>query len=220
MSTRSIGLDDALTAYVHRVGSRETEVLARLREETAARSDAHMQIAPEQGQVMHLLVELMGARSVIEIGTFTGYSTLWMALAMPSDGQILACDVDPEATAIGQRAWRQAGVDDRVELRIAPALETLDALLDDGQAGAHDLAFIDADKERYQAYYERCLQLLRPGGLILADNTLWGGSVVDPAKTDTATEAIRAFNAKLGEDDRVTLAMTPIGDGLTLARKR
>ncbi len=220
MSTQSLGLDSALAAYLLRTGTRETETLAKLRAETVERSDAHMQIAPEQGQLMHLLVELIAARNILEIGTFTGYSTLWMALAAPSDARIVACDVDPEAAALAQRAWDEAGVADRIELHLRPALETLDGRLNEGEAGCHDLAFIDADKENYDAYYERSLRLMRPGGLILVDNTLWGGSVIDSAKRDAATEAIRAFNAKLSQDERITLAMTPVGDGLTLARKR
>lgn len=220
MSTHSLGLNDHLASYVRDLGCREPEVLRHLRSVTAERSDAHMQVAPEQGQFMYLLAELLGARNVIEVGTFTGYGTLWLALAMPHGGHILACDVDSEATAVAQRAWRDAGVDELIDLHLRPALETLDARVSEGAAGSYDLAFIDADKENYEAYYERCLTLLRKGGVILIDNTLWGGSVVEPAKTDPATEAIRALNAKLHADDRVTLAMTPIGDGLTLARKR
>ena len=194
--------------------------MRRLREETASMEQANMQIGPEQGQFMALLVELIGARSVLEVGTFTGYSALAMAAALPENGALVACDVSEEWTAIGRRYWEEAGVAHKIELRLAPALETLDALLAEGRAGTFDFAFIDADKEGYDAYYERALELVRLGGLIALDNTLWEGKVADPAATDVDTEAIRAINAKLVLDERVTLSLIPVGDGLTLARKR
>lgn len=194
--------------------------MRRLREETASMEQANMQIGPEQGQFMALLIELIGARSVLEVGTFTGYSALAMAVALPENGALVACDVSEEWTAIGRRYWEEAGVAHKIELRLAPALETLDALLAEGRAGTFDFAFIDADKEGYDAYYERALELVRLGGLIALDNTLWEGKVADPAATDVDTEAIRAINAKLALDERVTLSLITVGDGLTLARKR
>ena len=194
--------------------------MRRLREETASMEQANMQIGPEQGQFMTLLLELIGARSALEVGTFTGYSTLAMAVALPENGTLVACDVSEEWTAIGRRYWEEAGVAHKIELRLAPALETLDALLAEGNAETFDFAFIDADKEGYDAYYERALELVRLGGLIALDNTLWEGKVADPAVTDVDTEAIRAINAKLALDERVTLSLIPVGDGLTLARKR
>jgi len=220
MTRRSITLDDRLHDYMLKVSVREPEILARLRAETQRLQDPEMQIGPEQGQFMGLLVELTGARRIVEIGTFTGYSTLVMAQAMPAGGHVVACDIDPEATGIARRYWEEAGVAERIDLRIAPALETLDALLDEGHGETFDAAFIDADKERYDAYYERCLRLLRAGGLVMIDNVLWGGSVADPSRHDPGTEAIRALNAKIHDDDRVSVSLLPIGDGLTLARKR
>ena len=220
MSNRSIGLSDALYDYLLSVSLREPEILAELRRETMAMSERSMQIAPEQGQFMALLVRLAGARRILEIGTFTGYSALAMALALPAEGRIIACDVSEAWTEIARRYWRRAGVAERIELRLAPALQTLDALIAEGGGGSFDFAFIDADKSRYLDYYERSLSLVRPGGLIAVDNTLWGGSVADPAKTDADTAAIRAFNAALHDDPRVELSLVPIGDGLTLARKR
>lgn len=215
-----LGLDDRLYDYLLSVSLREPEILRRLREETAALPDAVMQIAPEQGQFMRLLVELIGARQAIEVGVFTGYSSLSVALALPADGRLVACDVSEEWTAIARRYWAEAGVADRIELRLAPALETLDALLAAGEVEIFDLAFIDADKTGYAAYYERILALLRPGGLVLIDNVLWSGKVVDPAVDDEDTRALRAFNAMLHADERVSLSMLPVADGLTLARKR
>ncbi len=220
MSPRTIVLDDALHDYLLSVSLRETGLLRRLRDETAALPQSSMQIAPEQGQFMALLVRLLGARRIVEVGTFTGYSALAMAAALPEDGQLIACDVSEAWTAIARRYWEEAGVSSRIELFIAPALETLDGLIRDGWAGTVDLAFIDADKESYGFYFERLLTLVRPGGLILIDNVLWGGSVIDPEKQDADTEAIRAFNAQLHHDDRIDLSLVPVGDGLTLARKR
>ncbi len=220
MSKRTITLDDRLHDYLSAVSLREPELLARLREETAALPEARMQIAPEQGQFMAMLVRLMSAREILEIGTFTGYSALAMALALPPDGHIVACDVNAEWTAIGRRYWREAGVAERIELRLAPAIETLEALLADGGEDRFDFAFIDADKSGYHAYYEACLKLVRPGGLIVVDNTLWDGRVADDSVQDANTCAIRAFNAAVHEDVRVDLSLVPIGDGLTLARRR
>lgn len=220
MSNRSIGLEPALQSYLLSVSLREHPLLARLRAETARHPSANMQIAPEQGQFMALLLKLIGARRCIEVGVFTGYSSLAMALALPPDGRILACDISEEYTAVARRYWDEAGVAGRIDLRIAPALETLDALLADGEAGSHDFAFIDADKEGYPDYFERLLALLRPGGLIAVDNTLWDGSVADPTDQAPDTVAIRAFNLERLDDPRIDLSLVPIGDGLTLARKR
>ncbi len=220
MANRSITLTDSLYDYLLGVSLREPPLLARLREETAALPMAAMQIAPEQGQFMALLTELTGTKRYLEIGTFTGYSTLAVALALPDDGQVVACDISEEFTAIARRYWAEAGLAERIDLRLAPALETLDGLLADGQAGTFDLAFIDADKVNYGGYVERTLSLLRPGGLMLVDNVLWDGAVVDPARQDDDTKAIRALNSALHHDPRVTLSLVPVGDGLTLARKR
>ncbi|HRK96344.1 MAG TPA: class I SAM-dependent methyltransferase [Rhodospirillales bacterium] len=219
MSNRTIGLSDALYDYLLAVSLREPEILAELRRETMAMAQRSMQIAPEQGQFMALLVRLIGARRILEVGTFTGYSALAMALALPADGRILALDVSEEWTRVARRYWQRAGVAGRIDLRLGPALQTLEGLIGAGEGGSFDFAFIDADKENYAGYYERALTLVRPGGLVAVDNTLWGGSVVDPDKADADTLAIRAFNAALHGDDRVELSLVPIGDGLTLARK-
>lgn len=222
MSGTSIGLDAALSTYVQRVGTREHGILGELRERTAALHGewAIMQIAPEQGQLMALLAQLIGCRRYLEIGTFTGYSALVMALAMPNDGQIVCCDVSEDYTALAREYWQKAGVAHKVTLRIAPALETLHDLLAEGHAQQFDIAFIDADKSNYDGYYERCLELIRPNGLILIDNVLWSGYVADEMKTDATTQKLRALNAKIAADDRVDVSMVPIADGLTLARKR
>lgn len=220
MSTRSISLTDALYDYLLSVSLRETGLQRRLREETAANPMSRMQISPEQGQFMALLARLMGARRCIEVGVFTGYSSLAVALALPSDGSIVACDVSEEWTAVARRYWAEAGVAHRIDLRLAPALETLDELLESGAGDSFDLAFIDADKTNYLAYYERTLQLLRPGGLVVVDNTLWSGRVADPEVADADTVALRYFNECLQRDDRVDLSLLPVGDGLTLARRR
>jgi len=195
-------------------------LLRRLREETAALPESNMQIGPEQGQFMGLLVELIGAKHTLEIGTFTGYSALAVALALPFDGRVIACDLSEEWTSVGKPFWEQAGQAHKIELRLGPAVESLDGLLAQGRAGEFDFAFIDADKVGYTAYFERCMQLVRCGGLIAIDNTLWEGKVVDADVTDADTEAIRRFNAELRDDERVSLSLVPIGDGLTLARKR
>ncbi len=213
-------MSEALHAYLLAASLREPPLLRRLQEETAGMERASMQLAPEQGQLLALLVELIGARRTLEVGTFTGYSSLAVALALPDDGTLVACDLSEEWTAVARRYWEEAGVAHKIELRIGPALETLDELLASGAAGSFDFAFIDADKSSYEDYYERALLLLRPGGLLAADNTLWYGRVADPSVTDDDTRAIRAFNAKLRADERVTLSLVPIGDGLTLARKR
>lgn len=221
MSPRTIGMDDRLYAYYRATSVREPAVLARLREQTAALgSQASMQIAPEQGQFLALLVELTGAVRLLEVGTFTGYSALACALALPPQGRLICCDVSEEWTAVARRYWAEAGVADRIELRLGPALDTLDALLAEGLGETFDMVFIDADKPNYDAYYEQALRLVRAGGLVALDNTLWSGRVADPEDTTPRTEAIRAVNAKLGRDDRVSLCQVPIGDGLTLARRR
>jgi len=220
MSSRTIVLNDALYEYLLSVSLREPDVLCRLREETAKMPQHNMQISPEQGQLMALLVELTGARKCLEVGTFTGYSTLSLALALPEDGQIVACDISEEFTSRAKPYWQEAGVAGKIDLRLGPALETLDALIADGESGAFDFAFIDADKVNYQGYFQRALDLIRRGGLILVDNVLWSGAVVDPARDDEDTEAIRAFNQARAGDPRISLSLVPIGDGLTLARKR
>jgi predicted O-methyltransferase YrrM len=220
MSPKTIQLDDRLHAYLLSVSLREPEVLADLRAETAKHPYAQMQIAPEQGQFMGLLVRLMGATRCLEVGVFTGYSSISVALALPPEGKVYALDVDPEATEVARRYWKRAGVDDRIELRLGDGTASLDALLAEGRAGTFDFAFIDADKEGYPAYYERSLELLRPGGLMAFDNVLRGGRVVDPNPKDEATEAIREFNRALHADARVDLSMVPIADGLTLALRR
>jgi len=220
MSNQSIGLDGLLYEYLLAVSLREHPVLARMRAAMASHPRVNMQISPEQGQFMALLVKLIGAQRCIEIGVFTGYSSLAVALAMPASGRLIACDISEEYTAIAQEYWQQAGVAERIDLRIAPAVLTLDQLLAEGAAGSFDFGFIDADKGGYADYYERLLMLLRPGGLIAVDNTLWNGAVADPANHESDTLAIRAFNGQLHEDQRVDLSLVPIGDGLTLARKR
>ncbi len=213
-------LPDDLRSYLIDHSVRESDVMRRLREETAALPDSNMQIGPEQGQFMALLVELVGAQQALEVGTFTGYSALAVAAALPEHGRLVACDVSEEWTAVARRYWKEAGVAHKIELRLAPAADTLDALLGEGGEGRFDFAFIDADKEGYDGYYERALRLVRAGGLIAIDNTLWGGNVVDRSVTDDATEAIRRLNEKLAADARISLSMVPIGDGLSLARVR
>jgi predicted O-methyltransferase YrrM len=220
MSRRTIAVDDRLHEYLLSVGVREHPVLAALRHETAAHPRAGMQIAPEQGQMLQMLVALLGARRTVEVGVFTGYSSLAVALALGPEGRVLACDVSDEYTRIARRHWQAAGVAERIELVLQPATRTLDARLAAGEAGAYDFAFIDADKTSYLDYYERCLQLVRPGGLIVVDNTLWGGAVVDAADQSADTVAIRQFNEALAADPRIDLALLPVGDGVTLARVR
>lgn len=219
MSNRSFTVPEDLYRYILSVSLRESDVLRRLREETAQHRHAQMQIAPEQGQLMALLVRLTGARRALEVGVFTGYSSICVAGALPSDGRLIACDVSEEYTSIARRYWREAGVADKIELYLAPALETLDALIADGQLGRFDFAFIDADKANYEAYFQRCLELVRAGGLIAVDNTLWSGAVIDPEDRSADTEAIRVFNESRQADPRIALSLVPIGDGLTLALK-
>ena len=219
MSNKTFTLSDDLYAYLFEHSVREPDILRRLREETARDSMARMQIAPEQGQLMQLLVRLMGARRYLEVGVFTGYSSLAVALALPADGRIVACDVSDNWTRVARRYWTEAGVAEKIDLRLAPALQTLDSLIAGGAAGSFDFAFIDADKTSYWAYYERALTLIRIGGLIAVDNTLWGGQVADPKARDEDTQAIRDFNRHLRDDRRVHLCLIPIGDGLSLALK-
>jgi predicted O-methyltransferase YrrM len=220
MSKQTTGLEQTLADYIQSISLREPDILKQLREETAKLSMAQMQISPEQGQFMALLVQLMGAKKTLEIGVFTGYSALAVALALPDDGKVIACDISEEYTAIAKDFWARAGVSEKIDLRIAPALETLEKLITDGETGSFDLAFIDADKRNYENYYERALTLLRPGGLILIDNVLWSGKVIDPTITDKQTQAIREFNQKLHQDSRISLSLIAIADGLTLALKR
>jgi caffeoyl-CoA O-methyltransferase len=220
MSRGRLPITDALHEYIQAVSLRETPLMRRLRKETAQLPYADMQIAPEQGQFMALLVSLLRARRAIEIGVFTGYSGLCVAQALPDNGQLIACDISEQWTGIAMRYWREAEVDHKISLHIAPALETLNRLLEQGERGRFDFAFIDADKGNYDAYYEACLELLRPGGLIAIDNVLWGGSVVDAKARDEDTRAIRALNAKIHQDDRVEISLITLGDGLMLACKR
>jgi len=220
MSRRTLTVDDELYRYLVEHSLREHPAQSALRAATAAHPHAGMQISPEQGQFMTLLVKLLGARRAVEIGVFTGYSALTVALALPDDGRLLACDISDEYTRVGRPYWQEAGVAHKIDLQLAPARATLDARLAAGEAGQYDFAFIDADKSSYDAYYEGCLQLLRPGGLITIDNTLWGGKVAHAARNDPDTAALQALNAKLHGDERIDLSMLPIGDGLTLARKR
>lgn len=220
MSNRTLSLDERLYDYLLRHSLREPAPLAALRAETASHPQVNMQIAPEQGQFMQMLVRILGARRAIEIGVFTGYSSLAVALAMPEDGRLLACDVSEEFTAIARRHWERAGVAHKIELVLAPAAATLDARLAAGEGGQYDFAFIDADKTGYLGYYERLMKLVRPGGLIVVDNTLWSGDVARPANRDPETVAIREFNDRLLADPRIELSLLPLGDGLTLARRR
>jgi predicted O-methyltransferase YrrM len=219
VSNRTLILDDRLYEYLLRHSLREHPAQTGLREVTRQHPHGTMQISPEQGQLMGLLVRLMGARRAIEVGVFTGYSALTVALALPDDGHLLACDHDEEPIRVGRPYWQAAGVAHKIDLRLGPALQTLEARLAEGAAGQYDFAFIDADKTGYDAYYERCLALLRPGGLIGMDNTLWGGQVARPAQ-NSDTAALQALNRKLHADPRIDMALLPIGDGLTLARKR
>lgn len=221
MSTRSIGLDEGLYSYLKDHSLREDPLLAELRAETAKMPQANMQIAPEQGQFMALLARIIGARRYLEVGTFTGYSALAVTQALPAKGETTCLDISEEWTAIAQRYWIRAGLADRIHLHLRPALEALESLIRDGWSGDYDMAFIDADKTGYVDYYEACLTLIRPGGLVLIDNTLWDGEVIAPAEDqDEDTRAICAFNRHVHDDDRIDLSLVPIGDGLTIARKR
>ncbi len=219
MSRGYTPITEELARYIQEVTLREPEPLRRLREESEDHPRASMQISPEQGQFLHLLTRVTAARTAIEIGVFLGYSSTWMALALPADGKLIACDTSEEYTSRARRTWCESGVEDRIELRLAPALETLDRLIAEGRTGTFDFIFIDADKRNYANYYERALTLVRRGGLIAVDNTLWDGSVIDPSDHDPDTDAIRAFNRKLHTDERVALSLATIGDGLTLACK-
>jgi len=220
VATRTLELTDRLYDYLLKVSLRDDPLLARLRRETSRMPRGMMQIAPEQGQFMALLVELIGARSALEIGTFTGYSSLSVARALPADGRLVCCDMSEAFTNVARRYWAEAGVAHKIRLELGPALATLDRLIAQGESGRFDFAFIDADKPNYANYYERCLALLRTGGLVAVDNVLWSGAVADRRRRDADTRAIRAFNAKLRRDQRVSMSLLPIGDGLTLARKR
>ena len=220
MSRKTLDLTPALYGYLLEVSLRDDPLLARLREETGKLPQANMQIAPEQGQFMALLARLIGATRCIEVGVFTGYSALCVARALPPGGRIIACDISEEWTGIARRYWEEAGVAERIDLRLGPARETLENLLQAGDQSAFDFAFIDADKQGYRDYYELCLGLLRPGGLLAIDNTLWSGAVADPANQEADTVALRELNAHLHADARIDLSLVPIGDGLTLARKR
>lgn len=220
MTDRRLQISDDLHRYLVEHSVREPEVLARLRAATVSLPHAGMQIGPEQGQLMALLAKLIDARRCIEIGVFTGYSSLAVALALPPEGRILACDVSEEWTAIARRFWREAGVEHKIELKLQPAARTLEERLAAGEAGRYDFAFIDADKPAYDAYYELLLKLMRPGGLIALDNTLWSGAVADPHTREPNAVALRALNDKLHRDERIDLSLLPVGDGLTLARKR
>lgn len=220
MSNASLGLPPDLQTYLVEHGAREPEILKRLREETALLPQHDMQIAPEQGAFMSLLVRLIDARRCIELGTFTGYSSLAVALALPVDGRVVCCDVSEEWTSVARRYWSEAGVADRVDLRLGPALETLDELLAGGATGTFDFAFIDASKREYPEYHERILKLLRQGGLAVYDNVLWAGGVIDESMTDEDTLGVRRLNDRLLRDERVDISMIPVADGLTLVRKR
>jgi predicted O-methyltransferase YrrM len=220
MTGRTLSLTDSVYDYLVAHSVREPPILARLREATRTMPDARMQIGAEQGQFMALLVKLIAARRCIEVGTFTGYSSLAVALALPSEATLITCDINPHTTAIARQFWREAGVAARIELRLQPALASLQELLVAGGAGAFDFAFIDADKPSYRAYYDKLLELVRPGGLIAVDNTLWDGEVANPRSNDDNTVALRAFNDYVHHDERVDLSLVPIGDGLTLLRKR
>lgn len=219
MSSKTFTLDERLYAYLLSVTRTEPSILAQLRKETQRVELAVMQIAPEQGHLMALLVKLMGAKRCLEVGVYTGYSSLAVALALPADGKIIACDISEEWTDIAVRYWRLAGVANKIELKLQPASQTLDELIARGESGRFDFCFIDADKTSYETYYEQALTLLRPGGLMAIDNTLWFGRVADPEADDRDTKAIRAFNAMVAKDSRVFMSMIPIGDGLTLAMK-
>ena len=219
MSTHTIDIVDRLYAYMLDISLREPDVLRRLRDETAKHPMAIMQISPEQGQLMQMLVRMLDAKNCIEVGVFTGYSSLVVVLALPADGRIVACDISEDYTAVGEPFWKDAGVRGKIDLRIAPATETLDAMITAGETGDYDFAFIDADKPGYPEYFERCLSLLRVGGVIAVDNIFMDGNAADPDTTSENAQAMRKFNAMLKDDTRVELSLIPIGDGLTLARK-
>ncbi len=220
MSRTTLGLSETVQNYVATVGIRPKPVQTGLRDATSKLSNSGMQICPEQGHFMALLVQLMGAKKCLEVGVFTGYSALMVAQALPDDGKLVACDVSEEFTSVGKPFWAEAGVAHKIDLRLAPGTETLDILLANNEAGTYDFAFVDADKPGYDSYYERILKLLRPGGLLGVDNTLWQGTVADPSVNDDDTKALKALNLKIHADERVDMVLLPIGDGLTLCRKR
>lgn len=220
MFKNTLGLPDLLHDYILDNSLKELPILAELRQETEHHKQARMQISPDQGQLIALLIRLMSARRVLEIGVFTGYSSLTIALALPMDGRLVACDISEEYTSIAKRYWRLAGVQEKIDLRIAPALQTLDSLLESGQAETFDFAFVDADKANYSNYYDRALKLLRPGGLMAIDNVLWSGRVADMQSTDKIVQTMRIFNEKVAQDDRVQVSLLPLGDGITLALKK
>jgi|SRR5580658_5907848 predicted O-methyltransferase YrrM len=217
---RGLFFSEEISDYLLAVSLREPPILRRLREETAGHAQARFQISPEHGQFMALLIQLLSARRTIEVGVFTGYSSLAVALALPKDGSIVACDVNEEFTSVARRYWKEAGVDHMIDLHLKPAMETLTELIAQGRGGTFDFVFIDADKTSYEGYYECALELLRPGGLIMVDNVLWSGRVLDASDQTADTVALRAFNTKLHVDSRVSLSMIPLGDGVTLALKR
>jgi len=220
MGTETLLLSDAVHAYLQKYSLRESEELRRCREETSRLKEARMQLSPEQGQLLGFLVELTGAKKAIEIGTFTGYSALCVANSLPENGRLVACDISERWTTIARRYWEEAKVDKKIDLKIGPAVETLDELLARGESGAYDFALIDADKGNYEVYYEKLMLLIRSGGLIAIDNVLWSGKVADLDDHDSSTVAIRSLNEKVIQDQRVTLTMLPVGDGMTLIRKR
>ncbi len=220
MSSKTFQLDASLHEYLIATTVRDLGVLKNLRDETATMEAGGMQISPEQGQFMQFLIKAIGAKRALEVGTFTGYSALVVALALPADGQLVACDVSEEYTSVGRPYWQQAGVAHKIDLRIGPGVESLQAMIDNGEAGSFDFAFIDADKPNYAAYYELCLKLVRKGGVIGIDNTLWGGRIADQSVQDESTITIRTLNEKIRNDDRVDMSLVPIGDGLMLACKR
>lgn len=219
MPNRTVNMTDRLYDYLLDASVKESDILKRLREETAQLPQSGMQISPDQGQIFAFLIQLIGARKALEVGTFTGYSATAVAIALPPDGKLICCDVSAEWTSVGKRYWSEAGVADKIDLRLGPAVETLDALIAAGESGSFDFAFIDADKTGYDDYYERSLKLIRANGVIAIDNVLWQGNVADPEHMDESTEALRAIARKVRDDDRVSACMLAIGDGVTLARK-
>ena len=220
MSSSTIGLSNDLRKYMLNVSFRDDEILRQLREETLTLKEAQMQISPEQGAFLSILTKILNAKKTLDIGVFTGYSSLVVARELPDDGLVVACDTSIEWTSIAKKYWKLAGVDNKVDLHLAPAKETLEKLIEDGQASTYDFSFIDADKINYQSYYENSLVLVKPGGIIAVDNVLWSGQVIDQTDFEPATRAIRSFNEKLYQDNRVSISMVPIGDGLTLAYKK
>ena len=220
MSSTTIGLSNELRKYMLNVSFRDDEILRQLREETLTLKEAQMQISPEQGAFLSILTKILNAKKTLDIGVFTGYSSLVVARELPDDGLVVACDTSIEWTSIAKKYWKLAGIDNKVDLHLAPAKETLEKLIEDGQASTYDFSFIDADKINYQSYYENSLVLVKPGGIIAVDNVLWSGQVIDQTDFEPATRAIRSFNEKLYQDNRVSISMVPIGDGLTLAYKK